>query len=113
MTNKEILAELKKSYEYLYDIRENGCYDHCDEQLDMNSAIRLENAMNEIAEVYDSLRTTMSDEECSLKIKGRYYLIGHTISEDYNIAGEDIYISCADVDYYWYEDVDYLEEESE
>ena len=24
MTDKEILAELKRSYEYLYDIRENG-----------------------------------------------------------------------------------------
>ena len=29
MTNKEILAELKRSWEYLYDIRENGCIDHC------------------------------------------------------------------------------------
>ena len=36
MTDKEILAELKKSYEYLRDIRENGCYDHCSGQMETN-----------------------------------------------------------------------------
>ena len=36
MTNKEILAELKMSYEYLRDIRENGCIDHCCGQMKYN-----------------------------------------------------------------------------
>ena len=29
MTNREILAELKKSWEYLNDITENGNQEHC------------------------------------------------------------------------------------
>ena len=36
MTNKEILAELKRSYEYLRDIRENGSIDHCNGQMKDN-----------------------------------------------------------------------------
>ena len=36
MTNKEILAELKISYENLRDIRENGCIDHCTGQMQDN-----------------------------------------------------------------------------
>ena len=36
MTNKEILAELKRSYEYLRDIRENGSIDHCSGQMKDN-----------------------------------------------------------------------------
>ena len=36
MTDKEILAELKISYENLRDIRENGCIDHCNGQMKDN-----------------------------------------------------------------------------
>ena len=36
MTNKEILAELKMSYEYLRNIRDNGCIDHCNGQMKYN-----------------------------------------------------------------------------
>lgn len=108
MTDKEILAELKKSYEYLNDIRENGCNDHCTGQLGSDSAKSLEIAMNEIAEVYDRLRTEMSDDECEVKVNGETYVVGHTVSEDYCVLGEDYYATCEDLDYYWYDDKDFI-----
>ena len=47
MTNKEILAELKRSYEYLRDIRENGCIDHCSGQMEENIS-KLDNAISNV-----------------------------------------------------------------
>lgn len=111
MTNKEILAELKQSYEYLYDIRENGCKDHCSGQLDIENANMIEIAMLQLAEVYDNLRITLDDDECIIEHNGDYkgtYLIGHTISEDYNIPNEDNTLTCADLGYYWYNDKEFL-----
>lgn len=51
MTNKEILAELKRSWEYLYDIRENGCIDHCTGQM-KNNIDKLDKAINYIGDIY-------------------------------------------------------------
>ena len=48
MTNKEILAELKISYENLRDIRENGCIDHCNGQMKDN--------IDKLLELFDSLK---------------------------------------------------------
>lgn len=108
MTNKEILAELKKSYEYLLDIRENGCADHCSGQLETTNINSLEIAINEITKVYDSFRATLDDNECLVEIKGNTYLIGHTVSVDYDVPNDDIYINCFDIGYYWYNDNNFL-----
>lgn len=116
MTNKDILAELKKSYEYLRDIRENGCEDHCNGQLDTKGIEHLENAMNELAEVYSDFREILDDEECmiNLKDKGTFY-IGNCISEDYSelYDSKDNYtywVTCEDIGYYWYEDKNFINE---
>lgn len=106
MMDIEILAELKNSYEYLADIRENGCEDHCAGQLNEENTTKIEIAMNEISEVYESFRTVMSDDECTVKINGETYIIGHTINEDYNVPNEDVSITCADLYYYWYKEVE-------
>ena len=47
MTDKELLAELKISYENLRDIRENGCIDHCNGQMKDN-VDKLDKAINYI-----------------------------------------------------------------
>ena len=52
MTDKEILAELKRSYEYLIDIRENGSIDHCSGQMKDNLD-KLNEAHNLAQKAYD------------------------------------------------------------
>lgn len=108
MANKEILAQLKKSYENLQDIRENGCYDHCDGQLNKENIDRLEKSLNEIAWIYSDLREGLTDDECEVVVDGETYVIGHTVSEDYNVPSEDDIVTCGDLDYYWYEDYEFL-----
>ena len=62
MTNKEILAELKRSYEYLRDIRENGCIDHCTGQMEENIS-KLDNALSNIEDIYYDFYKTLDKEE--------------------------------------------------
>ena len=50
MSDKEILAELKKSYEYLTDIRENGAFDHCNGQLNKEMSDMINIARKNIEE---------------------------------------------------------------
>lgn len=114
MANKEILAELKKSYEYLKDIRENGCIDHCNGQLNVRQIEHIENAMRELEVVYYEFRKTLDDEECmvNLKDKGTFY-IGEYIDEDYRQLYDDndnytYWVTCGDIDYYWYEDKEFI-----
>ncbi len=113
MTNKEILAELKKSYEYLNDICENGSFEHCNGQLNQEQVYHIHIAMNELAEVYSSFREKLSDNDVQINLKSGTYYIGNCISEDYSelfdpINDETYYVTCADLDYYWYEDDDFL-----
>ena len=51
MTDKEILAELKISYENLRDIRENGCIEHCNGQRKDN-VDKLNKAIENISDIY-------------------------------------------------------------
>lgn len=118
MTNREILAELKKSYEYLRDIRENGCIDHCNGQLNAERIKHIENAINELAVVYYDFRKILDDKECmiNLKDKGTFY-IGKYIDEDYSQLYDDnnnytYWVTCEDIDYYWYEDKKFIMEEN-
>lgn len=114
MTDKEILAELKKSYEYLCDIRENGCGDHCCGQINNIETIKaLDIARYNVGKVYYDVYKTLSKEDLRVKslednFKEDYKVyIARDVSFDYEFIynEEDVeMVSCADMDYYWYND---------
>ena len=113
MTDKEILAELKLSYEKLYDIRENGCADHCSGQLTDDLIKKLEIAKSNIEDIYSEFYKTL--DKNSLRVKSleddEKVYIASNADGDYEV-GNDLYdMSCADADYYWYEDNDFLDNE--
>ena len=125
MTDKEILAELKRSYEYLIDIRENGCIDHCNGQMKDNLN-KLNESINNIADIYSDFYKTLDLESLRVKkledSKDYKVYIGSDIDTDYIVydintkeSYERYYITCEDVSYYWYEDYTFLNkvEESE
>lgn len=109
MTNKEILAELKISYENLNDIRENSYNKLTEEQ---RSTIK--NCINELSIVYSDFRETLSDEECMINLKDRgTFYIGNCISEDYSELYDSknnctYWVTCLNLDYFWYEDMNFL-----
>lgn len=110
MTDKEILAELKLSYEKLYDIRENGCIDHCNGQLPNKLIEKLEIAKSNIEDIYSEFYRTLDKEKLrvkSLEKDNDEVYISSFVSGDYETNGYGL--SCNDVDYYWYEDQDFLE----
>lgn len=117
MTNREILAELKKSYEYLKDIRENGCADHCTGQMKDNID-KLEVAISNLEDIYYDFCQTLDKEELKInkEILDNKLYISSDISGDYdvyekngNIDSIDV-VTCEDIDYYWYEDKDFINE---
>ena len=125
MTDKEILAELKRSYEYLVDIRENGSVDNCSGQMKDNLD-KLDETINNIADIYSDFYKTLDLE--SLRVKkledseDYNIYIGNYVDADYvvyNVNTKEIYdtynITSGDVSYYWYEDYGFLNdvEESE
>ena len=125
MTDKEILAELKRSYEYLIDIRENGSIDHCSGQMKDNLD-KLNESINNIADIYSDFYKTLDLESLRIKqledSKDYKVYIGSDIDTDYIVydintkeSYERYYITCEDVGYYWYEDYTFLNkvEESE
>ena len=109
MTDKEILAGLKSSYEKLYDIRENGSADHCTGQLNSNLIKQLEKAKLSIEDIYYEFYKTLDKE--SLRVKrledgdNKVY-IASDVSFDYESNGYDL--TCAETEYYWYEDKNFL-----
>lgn len=120
MTDKEILAELKISYENLRDIRENGCIDHCNGQMKDN-VDKLDKAINYIADIYYDFYKTLDRENLRVellekKVDGKVY-IENDISGDYMIdtkmyeeeCGGDLYMTCEDLEYYWYNDRKFLD----
>ena len=119
MTDKEILAELKKSYEYITDIRENGCVDHCCGQINNIESIKaLDSIRNNIEKVYYDIYKTISKEELrvedledNFKEEYKVYIAGD-VSFDYEFVynKDDVeMVSCADMDYYWYNDYNFLD----
>ena len=125
MTDKEILAELKRSYEYLIDIRENGSIDHCSGQMKDNLD-KLNESINNIVDIYSDFYKTLDLESLRVKkledSKDYKVYIGSDIDTDYIVydintkeSYERYYITCEDVSYYWYEDYTFLNkvEESE
>jgi len=115
MTDKEILAGLKKSYEHLRDISENACVDHSNKQLEETDISEIYRAMESIAEVYNNVREQLTDDKCMINLESGTYYIGNTVSEDYGELYDNdnnaYCVSCGDLDYCWYEDTDFLEQE--
>ena len=117
MTDKEILAELKRSYEYLYDIRENGCVDHCKGQMKDNID-KLELAKSYIEDIYYDFYKTLNKEDLRVKslehkVGGDKVYICRCVNGDYEVGEELNYMTCCDLEYYWYEDSDFLDEYEE
>ena len=117
MTDKEILAELKKSYEYLRDIRENGCFDHCMGQMEQNIDL-LDNTINNIEKIYEDFYKTLDLEDLIVprEIFGNIIVISGCVSGDYDIYDKDNFvignyidfITCEDLEYYWYDDKKFI-----
>ncbi len=112
MTDKEILAELKKSYEYLQDIRENGCFDHCNGQM-ANNLDLLDLTISNVATIYYDFYETLDKEELRVPILERKFndkvYIARNVDGDYEVGNKLNSITCGDTDYYWYEDNDFIE----
>ena len=114
MTNKEILAELKRSYEYLRDIRENGCIDHCNGQMEENIS-KLDNAISNVEDIYYDFYKTLDKEDLRVKslehkVDGDKVYICRCVDGDYEVGEELHCMTCCDLEYYWYEDSDFLDE---
>ena len=97
MTNKEILAELKKCYEYLYDIRENGCIDHCNGQMEKHLIDKLEVANDFYCGVMVSIAGFMSSPFFSLygATKAALKVFIESVNVELEKAGSPNRIPCA------------------
>ena len=105
MSDKEILAELKQSYEYLTDIRENGCADHCNGQLNRDMIDMLNIAKKNIEDLYFEFYKTLNKEELRVKDleDDEKVYIARNIDGDYEV-GEDLEgMTCAEAGYCWYD----------
>lgn len=114
MTDKEILGELKSSYENLVDIRENGCYDHCTGQMQENIDL-LTSTINNIEKIYFDFYKTLNEKDLrvkSLENANERVYISSSVDGDYVCYNCDIqyttYFTCEDVNYYWYQDGKFL-----
>lgn len=121
MNNREILVELKKSYEYLCDIIENQ-----DGQLKQREVDRLKDAKNHIENVYFDFwhRLYQNDNIIDLILKNQYQkdndriiYIGSDVNIDYTIKFKDsdlherdYDLTCEDIDYCWYQDREFINE---
>ena len=117
MTDKEILAELKIGYENLRDIRENGCIDHCTGQMKDN-VDKLDKAINYIEDIYYDFYQTLDKEDLRVKslehkVDGDKVYICRCVDRDYEVGEELHCMTCCDLEYYWYEDSDFLDEYEE
>ena len=115
MTNKEILAELKISYENLRDIRENGCIDHCSGQMEKNIS-KLDNAISNVEDIYYDFYKTLDKEDLRVKslerkVDGDKVYICRCVDGDYEVGKDLSCMNCFDLDYFWYEDEDFLNED--
>lgn len=113
MTDKEILAELKQSYERLYDIRENGCIDHCNGQMGKDLIVKLEIAKHNIEDIYYEFYKTIDKEELRVKsledkVDGDNVYIARNVDGDYEVGKDFESMTCEDLDYYWYDDYKFI-----
>ena len=105
MTDKEILAELKKSYEYLQDMIDNA------HQLSRKEIQDLVTAENLLIDIYSNLWEKTEED---ITIKGEDDLtIGKEIYSDYYEVGNDEFITKTDIlkngkEYEWWNDYEFL-----
>ena len=104
MTNKEILAELKISYENLRDIRENGCIDHCNGQMKDNID-KLDKAIDYIADIYYDFYKTLDKKDLRVKslehkVDGNKVYICRCVDGDYEVGKDLSCMNCFDLDYF-------------
>ena len=115
MTNREILAELKQSWEYLYDITENGSELHCNGQAKKYLIAHLEKAKNEIEFVYAKFYDTLDNKDVLVeKRDDEKIFISNDVSGDYiGVCGiEEYYLTSADMyEYKWWKDEEFIMEE--
>ena len=112
MTNKEILAELKMSYEYLRDIRDNGCIDHCNGQMTKDIE-KLDSAISDIENIYYDFYKTLDKEDLRVKslehkVDGDKVYICRCVDGDYEVGKDLSCMTCGDIDYCWYKDEDFI-----
>lgn len=105
MTDKEILAELKKCYEYLDDIKYNG------DQLTTVELHELAMAQNKLLDTYSNL-WERTEEDITIKDEDDL-TIGKYVYVDYYDVGNDDYISKSDIlkngkEYEWWNDYEFL-----
>lgn len=116
MTYKEILAELKRSYEYINDIIENN-----GNQLKEDEVKELENINNKIDGIYFGFWNKCFTEE-NMEIPNKYQnddeysiLIGSSAFTDYTIQNKETGVfnevikTCDDLEYYWYDDNNFID----
>ena len=107
MTDKEILGELKRCYEYLYDILENADFG----QLDNEQKYRLSKAKNTIGDIFEEVFEITSE---NIRIKGQDNLIiAETPLADYYDIENECVIGKGDViidgkEYEWWNDEEFL-----
>lgn len=107
MTDKEILAELKRSYEYLYDILENADF----AQLNNKQKEKLEKAKNIIEDTFEEVFEATDE---NIHIKGQDNLIiAETPSADYYDTENDCNVGKDKViidgkEYKWWNDLEFL-----
>lgn len=115
MTNKEILGELTKCHEYLYDIFNNASKEHGDGQLSAELSNKVYEAVSLVEDVYNDFYDTLDKEE--LRVNNLYegkdekIYISSDIGCGYDTFTNNEYagsFTCADADYCWYEDEDFL-----
>lgn len=107
MTDKEILAELKISYENLQDIIDNSDLT----QINKSMLKELVSAQNKLIDIYEELWNETQED---ITIKGEDDLtIGKQIYTDYYDVGNDEYISKTEIikngkEYEWWNDYEFL-----
>lgn len=110
MTNKEMLAEFKISYEYLADIYENEF-----EQLESDERKEIDNILEKIDDIYFKLwnrvfASETADEDLIIEENDEEtIMIGQCASADYSVQNkktgefdENTILTCGDLGRYWY-----------
>lgn len=109
MNDKEILGELKKCYEYLYDILENAD----SEQLSSEQEEKLKVAKRNIEDIYEEVFEDKNTEH-NIRIPGKENLIiAETPCADYYDIENDCWVSKAEViingkEYEWWNDYNFV-----
>ena len=105
MTDKEILGELKRSYEYIYDILENAD----NQQLDTEQKEKLLKAKRIIEDIFEDVFEATSED---IRVKDNL-IIAETPSNDYYDIENDVFVNKSDViinkkEYEWWTDYKFL-----